>query len=232
MTGDAQRILVVEDDKPLRLTLAATLKAEGYAVSESGSVTSARQRIGDESVDLVVLDLGLPDEDGMGLLDQMRRVGNLTPVIVLTARDDEASKVRALDAGADDYVTKPFGVAELLARIRSALRHGVQTRGAPPIVKVDDLEVDLARRVVTRAAQPIRLSRKEFDLLAELALNVGRPVSHERLLEAVWGSVDADIRYLRVYVGQVREKLGDDTQSPTLLHSEPGFGYRLGYRRA
>lgn len=228
MTSDTQRILVVEDDKPLRLTLAATLKAEGYAVSESGSVTSARQRIGDEQVDLVVLDLGLPDEDGMGLLEQMRRDGNLTPVIVLTARDDEASKVRALDGGADDYVTKPFGVAELLARIRSALRHGVQTRGAPPVVKVADLEVDLARRAVTRAAQPIRLSRKEFDLLAELALNVGRPVSHERLLEAVWGSVDADIRYLRVYVGQVREKLGDDTQNPTLLHSDPGFGYRLG----
>jgi two-component system KDP operon response regulator KdpE len=228
MTSDTQRVLVVEDDKPLRLTLAATLKAEGYAVSESGSVTSARQRIGDEQVDLVVLDLGLPDEDGMGLLEQMRRDGNLTPVIVLTARDDEASKVRALDGGADDYVTKPFGVAELLARIRSALRHGVQTRGAPPVVKVADLEVDLARRAVTRAAQPIRLSRKEFDLLAELALNVGRPVSHERLLEAVWGSVDADIRYLRVYVGQVREKLGDDTQNPTLLHSDPGFGYRLG----
>lgn len=228
MTSDAQRVLVIEDDKPLRLTLAATLKAEGYAVSEAGSVTSARQRIGNEQIDLVVLDLGLPDEDGMGLLDQMRRDGNLTPVIVLTARDDEASKVRALDGGADDYVTKPFGVAEMLARIRSALRHGVQARGAPPVVQIGDFEIDLARRVVRRAARPIRLSRKEFDLLAELALNVGRPVSHERLLEAVWGSVDADIRYLRVYVGQVREKLGDDTQNPTLLHSEPGFGYRLG----
>ncbi|MGE0741881.1 MAG: response regulator transcription factor [Hyphomonadaceae bacterium] len=228
MTGAIQRILVVEDDKPLRMTLAATLKAEGYAVSESGSVTSAVQRLASEPLDLVVLDLGLPDADGMTLLDQLRGAGNCLPVIVLTARDDEQSKVRALDAGADDYVTKPFGVAELLARARSALRHGVQSRGAPPAVTVGEVEIDLARRTVVRAGRPVRLSRKEFDLLAELALNVGRPVSHERLLEAVWGSADADIRYLRVYVGQVREKLGDDTQHPSLLHSEPGFGYRLG----
>ncbi len=228
MTAEAQRVLIVEDDKPLRVTLAATLKAEGYAVSESGSVTSARQRVGEEAIDVVVLDLGLPDADGMSLLEEMRRAGNLTPVIVLTARDGEASKVRALDAGADDYVTKPFGVAELLARIRSALRHGVQTRGAPPVVQVADLEIDLGRRLVARAGRSIRLSRKEFDLLVELALSLGRPVSHEHLLEAVWGSPDADIRYLRVYVGQLREKLGDDPQQPLLVHSVPGFGYRLG----
>jgi len=228
MTADAQRVLIVEDDRPLRTTLAATLKAEGYAVSESGSVTSARQRVGAEAIDLVVLDLGLPDADGITLLNEMREQSNLTPVIVLTARDDEASKVRALDAGADDYVTKPFGVAELLARIRSALRHGVQARGALPVVNVQDVEIDLARRSVSRAGRVLRLSRKEFDLLAELAASPGKPVSHERLLEAVWGAPDADIRYLRVYVGQVREKLGDDTQHPRLLHSEPGYGYRLG----
>jgi len=226
MSADAQRVLIVEDDKPLRTTLAATLKAEGYSVVESGSVTSARQRLSEGPVDLVVLDLGLPDEDGMGLLEGARECGDLTPIIVLTARDDEASKVRALDAGADDYVTKPFGVAELLARVRSALRHGVQARGSAPVVRVDDLEIDLARRTATRAGAPVRLSRKEFDLLAELALNIGRPVAHERLLEAVWGARETDIRYLRVYVGQVREKIGDEAQR--LLTSEAGFGYRLG----
>src|SRR5262249_43932552 len=200
-------ILIVEDDKPLRTTLAATLKAEGYAVAEAGSVTSARDRLTESPVDLVILDLGLPDFDGATLLGEMRGAGDLTPVVVLTARDDEASKVHALDLGADDYVAKPFGVAELLARVRSALRHGVQVRGAAPHVHVGALEIDLARRTVTKQGASLKFSRKEFDLLAELALNVGKPVAHERLLEAVWGSADADIRYLRIYVGQVREKI-------------------------
>ncbi|MBL8547954.1 MAG: response regulator transcription factor [Hyphomonadaceae bacterium] len=228
MTNDAQRILIVEDDKPLRTTLAATFKAEGYAVWEAGSVTSARDRLNETSADLVVLDLGLPDQDGMTLLAERRAIGDLTPIIVLTARNDEASKVQALDAGADDYVTKPFGVAELLARMRSALRHGVQIRGVEPVVRVDDLEIDLAQRTVQRGGARVKLSRKEFDLLAELAQHAGKPVPHERLLEAVWGSPDADIRYLRVYVGQVRERIGDDAQAPRLIIAEPGFGYRLG----
>lgn len=227
MTKGTQRILVVEDDKPLRTTLAVTLKAEGYSIVEAGSVTAARQRLAEGPADLVVLDLGLPDENGMNLLSNMRKAGDLTPIIVLTARDEEASKVLALDLGADDYVTKPFGVAELLARIRSALRHAVQTRGAPPVVRTGDLEIDLARRVVTKAGADVKLSRKEFDLLAELAIGRGRPVAHEYLLEAVWGSRDADIRYLRVYIGQVRAKIENDPERPALLLSEPGFGYRL-----
>lgn len=227
MTADAQRVLVVEDDKPLRSTLVATLKAEGYAAVEAGSVTAARQRISERPVDLVVLDLGLPDQDGIGLLAEMRRAGDLTPIVVLTARDDEASKVQALDLGADDYVTKPFGVAELLARIRSALRHGVQLRGYVPVVHAGSLEIDLAARRVMKAGNEIRLSRKEFDLLATLAADVGKPVTHERLLEQVWGSPDADIRYLRVYVGQVRDKIEDDPQQPALIISAPGFGYML-----
>ena len=184
-------------------------------------------KLTEDAVDLAVLDLGLPDQDGMSLLSEMRARGDLTPIVVLTARDDEASKVRALDLGADDYVTKPFGVAELLARVRSALRHGVQVRGAPPVVRTHDLEIDLARRAVIRAGMAVKLSRKEFDLLAELALNIGKPVPHERILEAVWGSPDADIRYLRVYVGQVREKIGDDPQAPTRIIADAGYGYRL-----
>src|SRR5262249_21181746 len=153
--------------------------------------------------DLIILDLGLPDSDGMTLLAELRHAGDLTPVIVLTARGDEESKVKALDLGADDYITKPFGVPELLARVRSALRHGVQIRGAPPIVQTGGLEIDLARRLVRKRGKDVKLSRKEFDLLAELAAHIGQPVAHENLLTAVWGSADADIRYLRVYVGQV-----------------------------
>ena len=226
MNSDAH-ILVVEDDKPLRSTLVATLKAEGYAPLEAGSVTAARQRMAERPVDLIVLDLGLPDEDGMSLLRELRAARDLTPIVVLTARDDESSKVAALDSGADDYVTKPFGVAELLARIRSALRHGVQLRGAAPLVRAGELEIDLAARRVSKAGREIKLSRKEFDLLAALAAEVGQPVAHERLLEHVWGSADADIRYLRVYVGQVRDKIEDDPQHPRLILSAQGFGYVL-----
>ena len=228
MSQEAQRVLLVEDDKALRATLAMTFKAEDYAVTEAGSVTAARISLAERAPDLVVLDLGLPDGDGMSFLEELRRQGDLTPVIVLTARAEETMKVRALDSGADDYVTKPFGVPELLARMRSALRHGVQARGAAPVVAVGDIGIDLAKRQTRKAGQEVKLSRKEFDLLAELAINAGQPVSHERLLEAVWGSPDADIRYLRIYIGHLREKLEADPAVPRLVQAAPGFGYRLG----
>jgi two-component system KDP operon response regulator KdpE len=227
LASDLPRILVIEDDKGLRLTLTATLRAEGYFPDEAGSVLTGRGRIAAGKPDLIILDLGLPDADGMNLLAELRRAADFTPVIVLTARGDEESKVQALDLGADDYVTKPFGVPELLARVRSALRHGVQIRGAPPIVYTNGLEIDISHRAVRKRGQEVRLSRKEFDLLAELAIRIGEPVPHEDLLTAVWGSADADIRYLRVYVGQVREKIEDDPQHPKVLIAEPGFGYRL-----
>lgn len=227
MTENTPRLLVVEDDRALRLTLVRTLEAEGYRTTEAYTLRGAQERISARGIDLVILDLGLPDGDGVEAIKTMRAANDLTPVIVLTARSDEASKVRALDLGADDYVTKPFGVAELIARIRSALRHGVQMRGAPAIVEAGDLTIDIANRRVTKAGAPVRLSRKEFDLLAELALNAGRPVAHGDLLRAVWGSPDADIRYLRVYVGQVREKIEDDPQNPKRILADAGFGYRL-----
>ncbi len=223
----SERVLVVEDDRPLRSTLVATLKAEGYLPLEAGSVSGARELLRESVPDLTILDLGLPDGDGMDLLAALRSAGALMPILVLTARGDEDSKVKALDLGADDYVTKPFGVAELLARVRSALRHRVQMRGSPPIVHAGLLEIDLARRIVVKRGEQVRLSRKEFDLLAELATHVGRPVPHADLLKAVWNSREADIRYLRVYIGQVRDKIEDDPQRPTLLIAEPGFGYRL-----
>ena len=227
LVSELQRVLVVEDDKGLRLTLTATLRAEGYFPDEAGSVFTARERIAAGKPDLIILDLGLPDADGMSLLAELRRAGDFTPIIVLTARGDEVSKVKALDLGADDYITKPFGIPELLARARSALRHGVQIRGAPPVVRTSALEIDLARRAVRKGGKDVKLSRKEFDLLAELAVHIGKPVPHEDLLMAVWGSPDADIRYLRVYVGQVREKIEDNPEHPALLLAEPGFGYRL-----
>ncbi|MFT3728875.1 MAG: response regulator transcription factor [Terricaulis sp.] len=227
MTVNAQRVLVVEDDRPLRVTLCATLRAEGHVALEAGSVREARASLAQMRPDLVVLDLGLPDADGMVLLRELRAQGDLLPVLVLTARGDEEAKVAALDAGADDYVTKPFGVPELLARVRSALRHGVQVKGAAPVITSGDVEIDLARRAVKKAGRDLRMPRREFDLLAALALQQGRPVSHEDLLREVWGDAGADIRNLRVFVGHVREKIETNASQPKLLLSEPGFGYRL-----
>jgi two-component system KDP operon response regulator KdpE len=219
-------VLVVEDDKPLRLTLAATLKAAGYRVVEAENAAEALRWHAHHAPDLVLLDLGLPDQDGMAVIAKLRERGP-TPIVVLTARDREAQKVAALDAGADDYVTKPFGVDELLARLRAALRHGVQTRGSAPVVHAADLVIDLGARMVTKGGAAVKLSRKEWDLLAELALRQGEPVPHADLLAAVWGSPSAELHYLRVYIGQLRAKLEDDPTQPRLLLAEPGFGYRM-----
>lgn len=219
-------ILVVEDEAGLRRTLVATLKAAGHRPIEAGNVTEAKRWFAHYTPDLILLDLGLPGEDGMILIDHVRRI-NATPILILSARDNEAAKVEALDKGADDYVTKPFSVPELLARIRAALRHGVQARGSLPIVRVGSLEIDLGARKVTHDGQPIRLSPKEYDLLAELAIHQGAPVRHADLLRNVWGSERADLHYLRVYIGQLRAKLEADPSSPTIVLAEPSVGYRL-----
>jgi two-component system, OmpR family, KDP operon response regulator KdpE len=219
-------ILVIEDDAGLRRTLAATLKAAGYRPVEAATAGEGLRWFSHYAPDLVLLDLGLPDRDGMTLIDHIRAQG-ATPILVLSARDGEAFKVEALDRGADDYVTKPFGVPELLARIRAALRHGVQVRGSVPIITSGPIEIDLGARRVTRDGTSVRLSPKEYDLLAELALQQGRPVRHGDLLKAVWGSERADLHYLRVYIGQLRTKLEVDPQSPRIVLAEPGVGYRL-----
>jgi len=223
--ADPATVLVVEDDASLNAALAATLRAAGFRPVAARTAAEGLRWFAHYAPDLVLLDLGLPDRDGLTVIAEIRAKGQ-TPIVVLSARDAEATKVEALDLGADDYVQKPFGVEELLARLRAGLRHGVQVRGSAPVARTGDLEIDLAARLVTKAGEPLKLSPKEYDLLAELAVSLGRTVSHRDLLRAVWGSERADIQYLRVYIGQLRQKLGVADGTP-LLVSEPGVGYRL-----
>jgi two-component system KDP operon response regulator KdpE len=219
-------ILVVEDDVSLLRSLVMTLKAAGYNAVAAATLAEARRLRAHHRSSAILLDLGLPDGDGLDFVEEVR-LGGLTPIVVLTARDGEALKVRALDAGADDYVTKPFGIDELLARLRAALRHAVQSAGSPPLVRTGGLEIDLGARVVRRDGVEIDLSPKEFELLALLAARLGKVVRHQDLLKHVWGSERADIQYLRVYVAQLRAKLEAPEGSTRLLVSDPGVGYRL-----
>jgi len=223
--SDPATVLVIEDDRSLNAALAETLKAAGYRPVSAHTGAEGLRWFNHYAPDLVLLDLGLPDRDGLTVIAAIRAKGQ-TPIVVLSARNAEAMKVEALDLGADDYVQKPFGVEELLARLRAGLRHGVQVRGSAPVVRTGDLEIDLGLRRVTKGAETLKLSPKEYDLLAELAMNLGRTVSHKDLLRSVWGSERADIQYLRVYVGQLRQKLGAAGDQP-LLVSDAGVGYRL-----
>ena len=216
-------VLAVEDDNALRRSLVLTLKAAGYQVVEAERVDAGMRAIAHHRPDLILLDLGLPDGEGFDLIAKVRESA-LTPIVVISARDAESSKVAALDAGADDYVTKPFGVDELLARVRAALRHGVQSGGSPPVVRTGGLDIDLGGRVVRREGEEIDLTPKEYEILALLASNLGKVVRHRDMLKTVWGSDHADIQYLRVYVGQLRAKLG---AAGALIVSDPGVGYRL-----
>lgn len=215
-------ILVVEDDPSLRGALAATLKAAGLRPVVASTAAEGLRWFAHYHPDLVLLDLGLPDRDGLTVIAELRARGETTPVVVLSAREAEEVKVEALDLGADDYVQKPFGVDELLARLRAGLRHAVQARGSAPVVQAGDLVIDMGRRIVTRGGVPVKLSPKEYDLLCELALNLGGVSAHRDLLRAVWGSEQADIQYLRVYMGQLRQKLGADH-----LRVVAGVGYSL-----
>lgn len=221
------RILVVDDEKPIRRLLRTSLSAEGYEVIEAGDGNAALAAAAKEKPDAVLLDLGLPDLDGIEVLGRIREWSPV-PVLVLTARDAETQKIAALDAGADDYVTKPFSVGELLARLRAALRHRLQQEGTPPVFRAGQVTVDLTRRIVTVADAEVKLSPKEYDLLRVLVRNAGRVLTHQMLLKEVWGPAHVhDTPYLRVYVRQLRQKLGDDAAAPTLILSEPGVGYRL-----
>ena len=226
MTGDAAIILIVEDEPPIRRLLRATLGANDYRVLEAGTGAEAVSALRHHRPDLVLLDLGLPDIDGLQLIADIRKLGPV-PIVVLSSRGDEAAKVAALDAGADDYVTKPFGADELLARIRAALRHRLQEQGAERIFASDDLSVDLVRRLVRRGADDVKLSPKEYDILEQLVIHAGKVLTHKHLLREVWRDESVDPQYLRVYVRQLRQKIEADPATPRHVLTEPGIGYRL-----
>ena len=227
MTEFRPRILVVDDEPQIHRFLAPALDAAGYEHVRVEDGLSALREIARKPPDAVVLDLGLPDIDGKEALVKARAFYQ-GPIIILSARDRETEKIDALDAGADDYVEKPFGVGELLARLRVALRHRVQRSGAEPVIRAGDVEIDLVKRLVTRGGAPVRLSPKEYDLLAKLAQSVGRVLTHRELLTGVWGPAHVhDVQYLRVFVGQLRHKLEQDPNAPRLIVTEPGVGYRF-----
>lgn len=220
-------VLVIDDEAAIRRFLGATLLAQGYAMVEAATAGEGLRAARQHHPDLVLLDLGLPDRDGLELIPELRGLGD-APILVLTVRDAEASKVRALDSGADDYVTKPFSVPELLARMRAALRHRVQVQGGRPAVEAGPVRIDLVYRRVSRDGRELRLSAKEWAILEQLAIHAGRVVTHGQLLRRVWGrDGPAEQQYLRVYIRQLRHKLEPDPDRPRLLVTEPGVGYRL-----
>jgi two-component system KDP operon response regulator KdpE len=220
-------ILVVDDEPAIRRLLRTSLGGQGFGVVEAGSGAEALRQIEREKPDLLILDLGLPDLSGIEIIRSVRMHSSL-PIIVLSVRDDERGKVEALDLGADDYVTKPFGTEELVARIRTALRHRFQAQGAAPLFVLGELAVDLVRRIVRRAGAEVHLSPKEYDLLAELVANAGRVLTHRHILMKVWGPAHTeDAQYLRVFIRNLRHKLEPDPARPQYILTEPGVGYRL-----
>lgn len=221
------RVLVVDDEAAILKFLKPALGANDYEVATAGGVAEATKRIAAEGPDVVVLDLGLPDGDGKDVIRRVREWSDV-PIVVLSARDREAEKIEALDLGADDFVNKPFGVGELMARIRTALRHRMQRHLETPILKLADIEIDNVRHRVTRGGQEIKLTPKEFELLSCLARNAGRVVTHKQILTAVWGPAHTEhTQYLRVYIGHLRQKIEQDPDDPRVVLTEPGIGYRI-----
>lgn len=223
----AGRILVVEDDPGIRKFLQVALAAQGFGVSEAVSGREGVGKAATVSPDLVILDLGLPDIDGKEVVKRIREWSQV-PILILSVRQAEDEKVAALDAGANDFVVKPFGISELLARIRALLRTVRAGETAVAEIVRGDLRIDLARHEVSLGAEPMKLTRKEFDLLALLARNAGRIVTHRQLLHDIWGPAhEHDVQYLRVFIGRLRQKLGDDPADPRFILNEPGVGYRF-----
>jgi two-component system, OmpR family, KDP operon response regulator KdpE len=225
MSAPALRVLVVDDEPPIRKLLRMGLATQGYQVLEASSGKAALELSG-QKPDLISLDLGLPDMQGLDLLRTIRTQHEGVPIVVLSSRGDEAAKVQALDLGADDYVTKPFGMDELLARIRAALRHQLQAHGERPVFRVGDLSVDLVRRIVKVGEHEVRLSPKEYELLRVLVQHAGKVLTHKFLLGELWDAF-TDAQYLRVYVRQLRQKIETDPERPHYILTETGIGYRL-----
>jgi two-component system KDP operon response regulator KdpE len=221
------RILVIDDEPQIRRFLEISLRSQGYAVEEAATGRQGLERLATRGADLVVLDLGLPDLDGHEVLSELRGWSHV-PVIVLSVRASESEKVRALDGGANDYVTKPFGIQEFMARVRGLLRERGAAADSPPVFDDGRLRVDLARRTVTLQGEPLRLTRKEYAVLAMLVRHAGRVVTQRQLLSELWGPQHVeDTHYLRIVVGKIRGKLGDSHARPRYLQTEPGVGYRF-----
>ena len=228
MTAGSERtpLLVVDDEPPIRRLLRTSLGAEGFEVFEADTAEKAFATIEASKPEIVILDLGLPDQDGLDVIRRIRRSGSKLPIVVLSSRGDERGKVEALELGADDYVTKPFGIAELVARIRTALRHRFQEQGGEPLFESGPLQVDLVRRVVTVNGEEVKLSPKEYGILRLLVLHAGKVLTHRFIMQQVWGAA-SDVQYLRIYVRQLRQKIEPDPERPTLIMTETGVGYRL-----
>lgn len=222
----AARILVIDDEPPIRRLLRTGLGTQDYAVVEAADGAAALAALEAGGVDLAILDLGLPDMAGHALLAAIRERWPDLPVVILSSRDDERGKVEALDLGADDYVTKPFGMNELLARIRTALRHRLAMQGERPVFRVDDLSVDLVRRVVRVGERDVKLSPREYEFLRVLVQHAGKVLTHRFLLKELWDEL-TDAQYLRVYVRQLRQKIELDPERPQFVLTETGIGYRL-----
>ena len=223
------RVLIVDDEQPIRKLLRLGLTAEGHAVLEARNAREAKEIMAAppaERPDLVLLDLGLPDMPGHDLLALWRADLVEVPIVILSSRADEAGIVRALELGADDYVTKPFGMKELAARIRVALRHRLRRQGEQPVFRAGELSVDLVRRIVRLGDRDVKLSPKEYDILRLLVRHAGKVLTHRYLLEQVWEE-PVDVQYLRVYIRQLRQKLGDYPNDPRYITTETGVGYRL-----
>ena len=222
------KILVVDDEAQIRKFLRISLGASGHQVIEAETAGAGIELARSEPVELVILDLGLPDMDGQEAITAIREF-SAVPIIVLSVRATEVDKVEALDRGADDYVVKPFGIGELMARLRAALRQQPSnSKTAPDLLKVGSLQMDFGRRVISRDSAEIRLSKREYDLLRFLAASPDHVVTHKEILKAVWGPAHTeDTVYLRVYVNQLRQKLEPDPADPRIILTEPGVGYRL-----
>jgi two-component system, OmpR family, KDP operon response regulator KdpE len=223
MSGPA--VLIVDDEPPIRRLLRTALAAQGYRTLEAATAAEALARIAADRPDVVLLDLGLPDRDGLEIIPTIRATSSV-PIVVLTSREAEHSKVEALDRGADDYVTKPFGMAELTARLRAALRHRLAQEGAQPVFRSGPLEVDLVRRTVRVAGAEVKLSPREWDILVLLVTHAGRVLTHRFILSRLWGA-GGDVQQLRVYVRQIRHKIEADPERPRHILTETGVGYRL-----
>jgi len=226
MEADGARILIVDDEKQIRFMLKTALGSYGFNTSES---STGREGLSQATIfhpDLIILDLGLPDMDGVEVIKRLRE-WTATPILVLSVREHEDDKIEALDAGADDYITKPFSMGELLARIRVALRHTAKTDDEP-VLAAGELTIDIPRRVVLVRGEEVKLTPTEYEILKYLALQAGRVVTHRQLLRAIWGpNYQDETHYLRIYVGQIRRKIEADPSQPAIITTEPGVGYRL-----